>query len=456
MASLVRPWIVSYRDAAGKRVPAGTKGAKKLRERSAKWYGQGIPGQPAGKRFPLATDKTVAKKMLADLVTNAERGAASMPDRSESGLPLETLLSEFVDAIRRKATAKHADTVLRDVRRVLTGCDLRTVADLRSKELALRVERFVWSLTEGKEPITQPSAAYIGKHARQFTRWLARKRKLLEFDPLAAVDLPSQETHTKRRAFSAEEVGQLVAVAAQSVETFRGLTGPARAMLYLLAVATGYRVGELAAMTPANFELDGEVSIVRVKGRPTKTRKGTKNRKDAEQPLPPAVAARLRVYLVDRPAGSRVWPGTWHEKAAKMIHADMAEAGIPIIVDEARADFHSLRHSFTTLLARSAPVKVAQELARHSTPMLTIGRYSHTDMAEKAAAVARLPLPGGSDAQSAFASMSRSELERTAEAILAALVVSLLARPLAQNFGISANNMERHGPESAADPKLGA
>jgi len=41
-------------------------------------------------------------------------------------------------------------------------------------------------------------------------------------------------------------------------------------------------------------------------------------------------------------------------------------------------DFHALRHTYvSTIVASGESVKVAQELARHSTPTLTIGRYAH-------------------------------------------------------------------------------
>ncbi len=42
-------------------------------------------------------------------------------------------------------------------------------------------------------------------------------------------------------------------------------------------------------------------------------------------------------------------------------------------------DFHSTRHTYISgIVAGGASVKTAQELARHSDPALTIGRYSHT------------------------------------------------------------------------------
>ncbi len=56
------------------------------------------------------------------------------------------------------------------------------------------------------------------------------------------------------------------------------------------------------------------------------------------------------------------------------------------------ADFHANRHLFITNLARAGVLpKVAQTLARHSDIRLTMNVYSHTDRADEAAAVAKLP-----------------------------------------------------------------
>ena len=156
----------------------------------------------------------------------------------------------------------------------------------------------------------------------------------------------------------------------------------------MVAAATSYRAGELAKLTPAHFDLDAEVPVVRLKGR------HTKNKKAAEQPLPSGVVARLRPYPHGRPGEQPDWPGGWSDRSAEMMMFDLQAAQIPLTVDDESALSHSLRHTYTTLLARSAPVKVTQELARHSTPVLTIGRYSHASLQEKAEAVARLPPPG--------------------------------------------------------------
>jgi len=81
--------------------------------------------------------------------------------------------------------------------------------------------------------------------------------------------------------------------------------------------------------------------------------------------------------MVGRAADRPVWPGSWWERAADMMRVDLAAAGVPEVVNDEEGVFHSLRHSYTSLLAEFAPVKVTQELSRHSTPVLTLGRYSH-------------------------------------------------------------------------------
>ncbi|TWU43295.1 Phage integrase family protein [Novipirellula aureliae] len=56
------------------------------------------------------------------------------------------------------------------------------------------------------------------------------------------------------------------------------------------------------------------------------------------------------------------------------------------------ADFHANRHTFITNLAHGGVLpKVAQTLARHSDIRLTMNTYTHTDLNEQVAAIAKLP-----------------------------------------------------------------
>jgi len=91
------------------------------------------------------------------------------------------------------------------------------------------------------------------------------------------------------------------------------------------------------------------------------------------------LAARLNPWLADRPTDRPVFDIVrLREKTARMIHHDMAKAEIEVELDGTTLDFHALRHTYVSRVLQSgATVKVAQELARHSDPKLTIGRYSH-------------------------------------------------------------------------------
>ena len=67
------------------------------------------------------------------------------------------------------------------------------------------------------------------------------------------------------------------------------------------------------------------------------------------------------------------------EKTALMLHADLRRCGIEPVDAQGRVvDTHSLRHGYISALARAGvPIKVAQTLARHSDPKLTMNVYSH-------------------------------------------------------------------------------
>lgn len=72
-----------------------------------------------------------------------------------------------------------------------------------------------------------------------------------------------------------------------------------------------------------------------------------------------------------------LFPGTWAERSAKMLRADLVAAGIPVVTPDGVADFHALRHTLCTRLAKSGTSpKEAQMLARHSSITLTMDRNS--------------------------------------------------------------------------------
>jgi integrase len=235
--------------------------------------------------------------------------------------------------------------------------------------------------------------AYYWREMVSFCRWMAgpRQKRLLE-NPLGGVPGPDARSDPRhdRRALALDELLLLLKAARSSTWAYRGLTGTDRYFLYLTACTTGFRRKELSALTPASFDLDSHPPTVSLSGQ------RTKNKRAATQPLPAVVAEALADYLRDRTLDSPLWPRKALKEIVTALRHDLADAGIPYVVDGAEgplyADLHSLRHSYVLLLDQAGvSVKQAMNLARHSDPKLTMARYGRPRLGDLASAVNRLP-----------------------------------------------------------------
>jgi integrase len=116
---------------------------------------------------------------------------------------------------------------------------------------------------------------------------MVRDRRTLEspIQGLSALKKSDKDTRPKRRPLTDAEMMALVNTTRASSDSFRGLTGKDRAMLYILAANTGLRASELASPTPASFDFKDEPATVRVLGA------YTKNKEEAFLPLRTDVAS---------------------------------------------------------------------------------------------------------------------------------------------------------------------
>jgi integrase len=459
MAHLVRPWTYRYLDADGQRVPKGTPGARKVKEKARKWYGAGIPGLPKSKRVPLATDKNVAKVMLADLVRKAERGEAELEDGATAAgtVKLEQHLADFEASLRDRLTPvgeEHIRLVMSRIRKTFAACSFKYPGDIQEQPvLAFLAERRRLPAEEGGLS-AQTANFYLGA-LNQFCRWMCSKKAgpRMRENPLAEAekgDVKLDRRHD-RRDLKAEELERLFQAARDSLRPFAGLYGPDRYMIYHTACGIGFRSNELSRLTPDSFDLDAAPPVVFLPAR------RAKNKKAATQPLPAGLAAELREYLRDRPAGKPLWPGYWRDRSADMLKIDLKAAGIPYEVQgpdgPQYADFHALRHTYLTLLERAgASPKTAQTLGRHSDPRLTMNRYTHADLAALGVAVDRLPLPGNADTPRPATSEQLAVAFLAFRTALAAILGCPLVAPMvAPNKEIARDGAGRPGTNGAAD-----
>lgn len=224
---------------------------------------------------------------------------------------------------------------------------------------------------------------------KAFTRW-AHKRGRLPADVLADLGRWTQRGFETfhRRSLAAEELQSLFD-AARRGPVRNGVPGPDREMLYRVALGTGFRRGELASLRVVDLVLrpaaPRRAHVVLAAG-------SSKNRKAVEQPLPGYLVGMLERWVAGRDPMAPLWPD-FGMASAEMLQADLADAQIAVVDARGRKlDFHALRHTFGTLLARAGvSPQECQRLMRHSDPKLTMLLYTHIEEAELGSAVDRLP-----------------------------------------------------------------
>ncbi len=211
---------------------------------------------------------------------------------------------------------------------------------------------------------------------------------------LSVVNEQSDPNRRQRRPLEPSEFTRLIAAAEKGMPV-ESISGPERAILYLIAAWTGLRRKELAAITPANLTLDCEPPCIHIRAAFTKAK-----RDDQPIPLHPMVAKKLREWLVIRNAGpnERIFHLMTRSgrlrKTSKMMEHDCVAAGLPYAGDLGVADFHSHRVAFITNLCRCADFSTVVDLARHSDPKLTAKIYDRVRLENRVAAINSLMPPG--------------------------------------------------------------
>lgn len=366
-------------------------------------------------------DHRVAERIANDIEARvAERRSGLIDPRMEAAAndarrPIDEHVKAYEAVLRaRGRTASHVATTGQLIRRVLKQAKVTRLAELTGSCVQTAIDdiRLVGALPRRKPtnedgnqadsntgraagstatapvPLSHRTANKLAVAVKSFTNWLVRDGRMIA-DPLASVTLRNVAVDRKRRrrALTADEARKLVG-AAERGGSVLGMSGPDRAMLYRLALGTGFRVSELASLRRESFDLASDP--------PTATIAAgyAKNRREDRQPIQAELAKLVGRWLAGRSPFRPVFDVTrLAEKSARMIRADLAAAKIdPADAEGNVVDFHALRHTFVTALVQSgASPKECQTLARHADPSLTFKVYAHTRLHDLTRAVERLP-----------------------------------------------------------------
>jgi integrase/recombinase XerD len=394
----------SYKDRAGKT------------QETKKWYVEFRDHQETIRRLALFTSKTASEEcgrnfvrlvdynkatggqtdpelikwlsgLSADIKGKLAEWSIIAPERAAATKPLADHLKDWEKSLEAKGNSEaHVEVITLRATKVMTGCGFRFYSDIK----ASRVETFLHDLRQDKKEekgISAQTYNFYLQAVKQFCRWMVKDRRATEnpLDHLSGLNVKT-DRRRDRRAFTSEELAGLMKSTMDGPDRM-GMIGPERWLMYWLALETGLRSNEIRSLTKASFDL-GESPSVTVEAGYSKRR-----RKD-NLPLRSELTEALRSYLLTKLPTATAFPMPQDKKrAARMFREDVEAAGIAYVdADKLHSDFHALRHTFITNLARGGiHPKTAQTLARHSTITLTMDRYSHTLREEMSEALEVLP-----------------------------------------------------------------
>ena len=382
--------------------------AMNLYQRGKTWW---VRFQDHGKhtrRVRAATNRRTAEliaRRLAELVDAAAGGTHLSPQLvewvqgldeprrgqllrwglvSERQLQGQRSLSQQLDLweqglINRGRGRKYAARRRNEAEKLLTAAGARTFGQIDAEAVSGELARW-----KSDELCTDGTRADYLSAAKGFTRWMQRMG-YAERDPLAILQVQQGTPTRKRRALSEDEQRKLVQAAETGPDRY-GIPGPARALLYRLALGTGLRASALRRLRVEDVDFAERLVVARSGG--------ASNKKSTPKPISRRLCEAIAEH-VERRAGEAPLldtpdPANW----ARMLRADAKDAG----VRREGLDFHALRHTFGTTLARQGVhPKTLMSLMDHSDINLTMRLYTHSFPEDETQAVTRLPELGGDD-----------------------------------------------------------
>jgi len=273
-----------------------------LRKRGRIWYFAFIDADGRRVTRKGCTDKRATEELARDAESQAAKIKAGLIDPRDlarlehAARPIGEHLEAFRLQLATKGSSpKHIATTIQQARRLIDQSGVVKLSDLSADRIqgALKALR-----DQGL------SLGTVNSHRtsiRGFSSWLWKSGRLAS-NPLIGVSgfNAREDRRHDRRTLGIDELRRLIE-AARNGPTWRSMTGPARALVYRLAVASGLRYSEIQSIRPESLDLSADQPTVRVEAG------YTKNGQNATLPLPLDLADDLRPFVASLPPGKPVF-----------------------------------------------------------------------------------------------------------------------------------------------------
>ena len=360
------------------------------------------------------TDKKASLELGVRLERESARRAEGIidPINEHQRRPIAEHVVDFIERVKAgNRDPRYVAQLQRRIERIIEGTKTNRLHQLDP----VNVDRFLSDLRHKKRALSGITRnEYVGS-IRAFTSWAVAARRIAA-DPLASVRRAERKAITRthpRRALTLDEVARLIAAAAkrplvEMLTVRRGanrgkqvanlrpapraraeLLGRERRLAYLIAVWTGLRRSEIAALRWADIDLDGALPRIRLRSEATKSRRAD------TLVIHRQLANELRAAQPENVAPDALVVKT--VPGIRVLQADLKYAGVEYGNRTiGYADFHALRKTLSTMMAAAGmSQRVRQAHMRHTDPRLTECTYMDESLLPVAEELSRLPaIPG--------------------------------------------------------------
>jgi len=352
--------------------------------------GKDNSGKPIRKQF-YGDSKKEAEAKRDEFILNLSKGLSINFDKALFGLAFK---SWFDNVLRPSISLSSYNRYEMDYRIRIKDSSLSQMKLIDIK--SIHIQGFYNDLLKS---YTVNTVKLTHKLLNNFFNYCVRADLIIK-SPMYAVELPKEEkTTATNKAISDTDIEKLVQAAKDDIENF----------IFIFAIFTGMRQGEILSLCHSDIDfaentitVNKSVKFLTVDGvyqpvlSQTKTGYSTRT-----IPIMNEILAPLKAYIryeKEKHLGLSIPFGANNTLFTSKACTYREAANIRKIlirlcrkIDIEETTFHSLRHTFCTLLAKNnVPLKTASELMGHSDIGITAKIYTHVDMDEKRKGIQKL------------------------------------------------------------------